>query len=74
MPPELLRCESLPFGARTFFWLDCSPERPQQEFVVCGFIEGKGSRKHFEALLLARTETDGCAMSVTPVPGLAKRD
>jgi bifunctional non-homologous end joining protein LigD len=26
--------------------------RPQQEFVVCGFTEGKGSRKHFEALLL----------------------
>ena len=26
--------------------------RPQQEFVVCGFSEGKGSRKHFGALLL----------------------
>jgi ATP-dependent DNA ligase len=26
--------------------------RPQQEFVVCGFMEGKGSRKHFGALLL----------------------
>jgi bifunctional non-homologous end joining protein LigD len=26
--------------------------RPQQEFVVCGFTEGKGSRKHFGALLL----------------------
>jgi bifunctional non-homologous end joining protein LigD len=25
---------------------------PQQEFVVCGFTEGKGSRKHFGALLL----------------------
>jgi bifunctional non-homologous end joining protein LigD len=26
--------------------------RPHQEFVVCGFTEGKGSRKHFGALLL----------------------
>jgi bifunctional non-homologous end joining protein LigD len=26
--------------------------RPQQEFIVCGFTEGKGSRKHFGALLL----------------------
>jgi bifunctional non-homologous end joining protein LigD len=26
--------------------------RPQQEFVVCGFTEEKGSRKHFGALLL----------------------
>jgi bifunctional non-homologous end joining protein LigD len=26
--------------------------RPEQEFVVCGFTEGKGSRKHFGALLL----------------------
>jgi bifunctional non-homologous end joining protein LigD len=26
--------------------------RPQQEFIVCGFTEGRG-RKHFGALLLA---------------------
>jgi bifunctional non-homologous end joining protein LigD len=26
--------------------------RPQQEFVVCAFTKGKGSRKHFGALLL----------------------
>lgn len=26
--------------------------RPQQEFIVCGFTEGKGSRKHLGALLL----------------------
>jgi bifunctional non-homologous end joining protein LigD len=26
--------------------------RPQQEFVVCGFTEAKGSREHFGALLL----------------------
>jgi bifunctional non-homologous end joining protein LigD len=25
----------------------------QQEFIVCGFTQGKGSRKHFGALLLA---------------------
>jgi bifunctional non-homologous end joining protein LigD len=36
----------------------CSPDwvkikaRPQQEFVVCGFTEGKGGRKHLGALLL----------------------
>jgi bifunctional non-homologous end joining protein LigD len=32
-------------------WLKIK-SRPQQEFVVCGFTEGKGSRKHFGALLL----------------------
>jgi MYXO-CTERM domain-containing protein len=26
--------------------------RPQEEFVVCGITEGKGSRKYFGALLL----------------------
>jgi bifunctional non-homologous end joining protein LigD len=32
-------------------WLKIK-SRPQQEFVVCGFTEGKGSRKHLRALLL----------------------
>jgi bifunctional non-homologous end joining protein LigD len=32
-------------------WLKIK-SRPQQEFVVCGFTEGKGSREHFGALLL----------------------
>jgi len=32
-------------------WLKVK-SRPQQEFVVCGFTEGKGSRKHLGALLL----------------------
>jgi bifunctional non-homologous end joining protein LigD len=33
---------------------DCSKNksRPEQEFAVCGFTEGKASRKHFGALLL----------------------
>ncbi len=38
-------------GKRSPDWLKIE-SRPQQEFVVCGFTEGKGSRKHFGALLL----------------------
>jgi bifunctional non-homologous end joining protein LigD len=38
-------------GKRSADWLKIKA-RPQQEFVVCGFTEGKGSRKHFGALLL----------------------
>jgi bifunctional non-homologous end joining protein LigD len=32
-------------------WLKIK-SRPQQEFIVCGFTQGKGSRKHLGALLL----------------------
>jgi bifunctional non-homologous end joining protein LigD len=40
-------------GKRSADWLKIK-SRPQQEFVVCGFTEGKGSRfKNFGALLLA---------------------
>jgi bifunctional non-homologous end joining protein LigD len=39
-------------GKRSPNWLKIK-SRPQQEFVVCGFTEGKGSRKYFGALLLA---------------------
>ena len=40
-------------GRRSPDWLKIKA-RPQQEFVVCGFTEGKGSRfKNFGALLLA---------------------
>jgi bifunctional non-homologous end joining protein LigD len=38
-------------GKRSPDWLKIK-SRPQQEFVMCGFTEGKGSRKHFGALLL----------------------
>ena len=38
-------------GKRSRDWLKIK-SRPQQEFVVCGFTEGKGSRKHLGALLL----------------------
>jgi bifunctional non-homologous end joining protein LigD len=38
-------------GKRSPDWLKIK-SRPQQEFVVCGFTEGRGSRKHFGALLL----------------------
>jgi bifunctional non-homologous end joining protein LigD len=45
-------------GKRSPDWLKIK-SRPQQEFVVCGFTEGKGSRgKHFGALLLG-TYRDG---------------
>jgi bifunctional non-homologous end joining protein LigD len=40
-------------GKRSLDWLKIK-SRSKQEFVVCGFTEGKGSRsKHFGALLLA---------------------
>jgi bifunctional non-homologous end joining protein LigD len=40
-------------GKRSPDWLKIK-SRPQQEFVVCGFTEGKGSRsRHFGAVLLA---------------------
>ena len=39
-------------GKRSHDWLKIK-SRSQQEFVVCGFTEGKGSRKYFRALLLA---------------------
>jgi bifunctional non-homologous end joining protein LigD len=40
-------------GRRSLDWLKIK-SRPQQEFVVCGFTEGKGSRRNsFGALLLA---------------------
>jgi bifunctional non-homologous end joining protein LigD len=39
-------------GKRSPDWLKIK-SRPQQEFVVCGFTEGKGSRQYFGALLLA---------------------
>src|SRR5580692_1298859 len=38
-------------GKRSADWLKIK-SRPQQEFVVGGFAEGKGSRKHLGALLL----------------------
>jgi bifunctional non-homologous end joining protein LigD len=38
-------------GKRSPDWLKIK-SRPQQEFVACGLTEGKGSRKHFGALLL----------------------
>jgi bifunctional non-homologous end joining protein LigD len=38
-------------GKRSPDWLKIK-SRPQQEFVVCGFTDGKGSRKHLGALLL----------------------
>ena len=60
-------------GKRSPDWLKIKA-RPQQEFVVCGFTEGKVVVNILEHCYWAHTETDGCAISVTPVPGLAKKD
>jgi ATP-dependent DNA ligase len=48
--------------------------RPQQEFVVCGFTEGKESRKHFGALLCVHTETESFAISGIRVPDSVRKD
>jgi bifunctional non-homologous end joining protein LigD len=45
-------------GKRSPDWLKIKA-RPQQEFVVCGFTEGKGSRKYFGALLLGGYQNGG---------------
>jgi ATP-dependent DNA ligase len=58
-------------GKRSPDWLKIK-SRPQQEFVVCGFTEGKGSRKHFGALLLGASETVSSGTLVTPAPALVK--
>jgi len=55
-------------------WLKIK-SRPQQEFVVCGFTEGKGSRKHFGALLLgAYRNGRRYATSVIRVPNSVRKD
>jgi bifunctional non-homologous end joining protein LigD len=60
-------------GKRSPDWLKIK-SRPQQEFVVCGFTEGKGSRKHFGALLLGACQTGSYAASVIRVPDSARKD
>jgi len=44
-------------GARTKDWLKIKAKM-QQEAVIAGFTEGKGSRKHFGALILGVHEND----------------
>jgi bifunctional non-homologous end joining protein LigD len=48
--------------------------RPEQEFVVCGFTEGKGSRKHFGALLLGAYRNGKLRYFGHSDPGFTKRD
>ena len=50
-------------GKRSPDWLKIK-SRPQQEFVVCGFTEGKGSRKCFGALRYIRNYNK----TATPIP------
>jgi bifunctional non-homologous end joining protein LigD len=44
-------------GKRSSDWLKIK-SRPQREFVVGGFTEGKGSRKHLGALLLGAYQNE----------------
>src|ERR1700730_2445382 len=60
-------------GKRSPDWLKIK-SRPQQEFVVCGITEGKGSRKHFGALLLGAYRNGKLRYFGHSGTGLAKRD
>jgi len=59
-------------GKRSPDWLKIKA-RPQQELLVCGSTEGKLVANILGHCYWADTKTDGCATSVTQVPGLAKR-
>jgi bifunctional non-homologous end joining protein LigD len=58
-------------GKRSPDWLKIK-SRPQQEFVVCGFTEGKGSRKYFGALLLCAYRNGKLRYFDIPAPASAK--
>jgi bifunctional non-homologous end joining protein LigD len=60
-------------GKRSPDWLKIK-SRPRQEFVVCGFTEGKVSRRHFGALLLGRTGMGSSVTSDIQGAALPKRD
>ena len=60
-------------GKRSPDWLKIK-SRPQQEFIVCGVTEGKGSRKHFGALLLGAYRKGKLRYFGHSDTGLAKRD
>jgi bifunctional non-homologous end joining protein LigD len=61
-------------GKRSPDWLKIK-SRPQQEFIVCGFTEGKGSRaKHFGALPLGAYRNGSFVTSATQVPASVKRE
>jgi ATP-dependent DNA ligase len=50
--------------------------RPQQEFMVCGFTEGKGSRKHIGRALMpfSLTEKERFNAMVQIAAGIVARD
>jgi bifunctional non-homologous end joining protein LigD len=59
-------------GKRSADWLKIK-SRPQQEFVVCGFTEGKGSRfKNFGAVLPAGYQDGKLRYFDIPAPASAK--
>jgi len=59
-------------GRRSPDWMKIK-SRPQQEFIVCGFTEGKGSRsKHFGPYCWAHTEMESYAISAIQVPASVK--
>jgi hypothetical protein len=59
-------------GKRSQDWLKIK-SRPQQEFVVCGFTEGKGAGANIPApYCLVHTTMDDCAISGTREAASAK--
>jgi hypothetical protein len=57
-------------GKRSPDWLKIK-SRPQQEFIVCGFSEGKGSRKPFGALRHPVLLPRGCSRKLDQILTLA---
>jgi ATP-dependent DNA ligase len=60
-------------GKRSPDWLKIK-SRPQQEFVVCGFTEGKGNRSILAHCCCVHTETESYANSVTRELDSARKD
>ena len=60
-------------GKRSPDWLKIKA-RPQQEFVVCGFAEGKASRKHFGSVAIGHIPKRTAALiSLTPATGFSEK-
>jgi hypothetical protein len=60
-------------GKRSLDWLKIKA-RPQQNSWCAVSPKEKVVANILERCYWAHTETDGCTISVTPVPGLAKKD
>jgi ATP-dependent DNA ligase len=60
-------------GKRSPDWLKIK-SRPQQEFIVCGFTEGKGVVSILEHCYWVRIENGSYSTSVIRVPDSARKD